>query len=58
MATVKIQLKYDDNQTQIAIAESAKVEAGLLMLRDASGSEVGRFNMDRVENWWIEAERQ
>jgi hypothetical protein len=56
MATVKIQLKYDDNKTQLAQAASAKVEGGLLILQDQGGNEVGRFNMGRVDNWWIEPE--
>jgi hypothetical protein len=54
MATVKIQLKYDDNRTRMAQAQSAKVESGVLILRDTDGDEVGRFNMDRIESWWIE----
>jgi hypothetical protein len=53
---VKIQLKSDDNQTQSAQAASAKVENGILVLRSRDETEVGRFNMDRVQNWWIEPE--
>lgn len=56
MATVKIQLKYNDNKTEQAEASSAKVEGGALILRDQNGGEVGKFNMDRVENRWIEPE--
>ncbi len=55
MATVKIQLKYDDNRTRMAQAQSAKVESGVLILRDTDGDEVlDDSNMDRIESWWIE----
>ena len=53
MTTVRIKLRYDDT-IQSAEAFSAKIEVDKLMLRDQAGNEVGRFSMDKVENWWVE----
>jgi hypothetical protein len=56
MKTIYVQLEWDNDQTRHAEAESAKVEGGLLILRDASRDEIGRFQADKIRNWWISAE--